>query len=34
MKNAGAVAKRFYEWLQQREAREIFIRYGFALPGE
>jgi molybdate transport system substrate-binding protein len=34
MKRAGPVAAQFYEWLQQREAREIFVRYGFALPGE
>jgi molybdate transport system substrate-binding protein len=34
MKRAGPIATRFHDWLQQREAREIFVRYGFALPGE
>jgi len=34
MKNAGPVARRFYAYVQQPAARRIFVRYGFALPGE
>ncbi len=34
MKNAGPVARRFYTYIQQPAARRIFVRYGFALPGE
>ncbi|MFY0992003.1 molybdate ABC transporter substrate-binding protein [Halomonas sp. C05BenzN] len=29
---AGEVARSFYDWLQQEEAREILERYGFRLP--
>jgi molybdate transport system substrate-binding protein len=31
---AGETARAFYRYLQAREAREIFKRYGFTLPGE
>lgn len=34
MKDASPVARRFYEYVQQPSARRIFVRYGFALPGE
>ncbi len=34
MKSAGEDAKMFYQYLQMPVAREIFIRYGFVLPGE
>lgn len=34
MKNSGPVARRFYTYIQQPAARRIFVRYGFALPGE
>jgi molybdate transport system substrate-binding protein len=34
LKGADATARDFYAFLQARPAREIFIRYGFALPGE
>ena len=34
LKQAGATAQAFYAFVQTRPAREIFIRYGFALPGE
>lgn len=34
MKSAGPVAQRFYGYVQQPAARRIFVRYGFALPGE
>ena len=34
MKGAGSVARRFYTYVQQPSARRIFVRYGFALPGE
>jgi molybdate transport system substrate-binding protein len=34
IRNAGPVAERFYEYLQQPAARVILRRYGFALPGE
>lgn len=33
-KNAGATAKAFYAYLGGKPARDIFIRYGFTLPGE
>jgi len=33
MTGAGPVARRFHAYLQQPEARRIFVRYGFALPG-
>lgn len=32
IKGAGETAKRFYAFLQQEEARAIFLRYGFAPP--
>lgn len=32
LKRAGAVADRFYRYLQEPEARAILQRYGFALP--
>jgi molybdate transport system substrate-binding protein len=31
---AGETAAAFYRYLQQPAAREIFVRYGFVLPGE
>lgn len=34
LKRAGAVAERFYRYLQKQPARTIFRRYGFILPGE
>ena len=34
VKGAGETAQAFYRYLQQREARAIFQRYGFGLPGE
>lgn len=34
LKNAGATAVRFFEYLQRPAARAIFRRYGFGLPGE
>jgi molybdate transport system substrate-binding protein len=33
-KGAGATARAFYEYLEQPEARAVFKRYGFMLPGE
>lgn len=33
-RNAGADAAAFYAWLQTKPARDIFVRHGFALPGE
>lgn len=32
MKNAGAIAKDFYTYLQQPATRELLTRYGFTLP--
>jgi len=32
LKRAGAVADRFYRYLQESEAREILRRYGFVIP--
>jgi molybdate transport system substrate-binding protein len=32
--NAGPVAHRFYRYLQTPPARDILVRYGFALPGD
>lgn len=32
LKGAGETARRFYDYLQQREARDVLERYGFALP--
>ncbi|WP_119421415.1 molybdate ABC transporter substrate-binding protein [Desertibaculum subflavum] len=34
MKNATPAARAFYAYVQTRPAREVFIRYGFVLPGE
>jgi molybdate transport system substrate-binding protein len=34
LKNAGPVAERFYDYVQQPAARAIFRKYGFVLPGE
>lgn len=34
IKGAGLVTQRFYRYVQQPAARRIFVRYGFALPGE
>jgi molybdate transport system substrate-binding protein len=34
LKSAGDVATAFYQYLQTPAAREVFIRYGFVLPGE
>jgi len=34
LKKSGDTAQRFYDFVQQPAAREIFIRYGFVLPGE
>ena len=33
-KAAGTTARAFYDYLQQPAAREILVRYGFALPGD
>jgi molybdate transport system substrate-binding protein len=34
VKGASPTARRFYEYMQGRAAREILRRYGFVLPGE
>ncbi|MBN1237001.1 MAG: molybdate ABC transporter substrate-binding protein [Gammaproteobacteria bacterium] len=34
LENAGAVAERFYDYMQQPAARQIMRRYGFTLPEE
>jgi molybdate transport system substrate-binding protein len=34
LRSAGPAAEAFHRWLQTRPAREILVRYGFALPGE
>lgn len=34
LKNAGPVAKRFYDYVREPAARTIFRKYGFVLPGE
>jgi molybdate transport system substrate-binding protein len=34
LKQAGATAQAFYAFVQTRPARDIFVRHGFALPGE
>lgn len=34
LQNAGAVAERFYGYLQQPAARALFRKYGFILPSE
>lgn len=34
LRNAGPVAEQFYDYLQQPAARDIFHKYGFALPDE
>jgi len=34
LKGAGPVAERFYAFVKEAEARAIFDRYGFTLPGQ
>jgi molybdate transport system substrate-binding protein len=34
LRNAGATATAFYEFMQRPTARTVFKRYGFLLPGE
>jgi molybdate transport system substrate-binding protein len=34
LRRAGPRARAFYDFMQTRPAREVFIRYGFVLPGE
>lgn len=34
MKGANATARNFYAYIRKPAARRIFVRYGFALPGE
>jgi molybdate transport system substrate-binding protein len=34
LRNAGPAAAEFFAWLQTKPAREVFVRHGFALPGE
>ncbi len=34
LKSAGPVAERFFAYVQEPEAREVFRKYGFLLPGE
>jgi molybdate transport system substrate-binding protein len=34
LKDAGPVAERFYDYLQQPAARQMLAQYGFVLPGE
>jgi molybdate transport system substrate-binding protein len=34
LKDAGAIAERFFAFVQQPAARAIMRRYGFVLPGE
>ncbi|MCL4762035.1 MAG: molybdate ABC transporter substrate-binding protein [Burkholderiales bacterium] len=34
LRGAGPAAAEFYAWLQTKPAREVFVRHGFALPGE
>jgi molybdate transport system substrate-binding protein len=34
LKGAGDVATAFYKYLQNAAARQLFIRYGFVLPGD
>jgi molybdate transport system substrate-binding protein len=34
LKDAGGVAAAFYRYVQRPAAREVFVRYGFVLPGE
>ncbi len=34
LKNAGETATAFYHYVQTPSAREVFIRYGFVIPGE
>jgi molybdate transport system substrate-binding protein len=33
-RSAGATARVFYDYLQKPAARDVFVRYGFALPGD
>ncbi len=34
LRGAGPAARAFYAYLQQSAAREVLVRYGFALPGD
>ena len=34
LRTAGEAARAFYAYLQTPTAREVLVRYGFALPGE
>jgi molybdate transport system substrate-binding protein len=34
VKGAGEAARAFYDYLQQRAARAVFRKHGFALPDE
>ena len=34
LRNAGETARDFHAYLQERPAREVFVRFGFVLPGE
>lgn len=34
IEGAGETARAFYDFVQTERAREIFVRYGFVLPGE
>ena len=34
LRTAGEAARAFYAYLQTPAAREVLVRYGFALPGE
>ncbi|MBI4740416.1 MAG: molybdate ABC transporter substrate-binding protein [Betaproteobacteria bacterium] len=34
LKSAGETARLFYDYVQKPAAREVFVRYGFVLPGE
>ncbi len=34
LRGAGETARDFHAYLQEQTAREVFVRYGFVLPGE
>jgi molybdate transport system substrate-binding protein len=34
LKKASPAAVEFFAWLQTKSARAIFVRHGFAMPGE
>ena len=34
LRGAGDTARAFHAYLQDRPAREVFVRFGFTLPGE